>query len=133
VWLINQDVEPLLQAMAFPAASGSAVFPAYLPPGGLSDSPYGRLMGRPVLPLEACQTVGTEGDIILTDPTQYLVVMKASGIRSDVSIHLYFDSDHVAFRFIMRVGGQPYWPAAITRQNGSNTLSSIVTLNSTRT
>ena len=59
--------------------------------------------------------------------------LKAGGMRSDVSIHLYFDSDQTAFRFIMRVGGQSYWSAAITRQNGSNTLSPIVTLNSTRT
>jgi hypothetical protein len=54
-------------------------------------------------------------------------------MRTDVSIHLYFDTDHVAFRFIMRLGGQSYWPAPIVRQNGSNTLSPIVTLNSSRT
>lgn len=129
VWIINQDVENQLQNMVAPGST----FPAYLPPGGLSATPYGQLMGRPVVPVEAASALGTEGDIILTDLTQYLIAMKASGMRTDVSIHLYFDSDHVAFRFIMRVGGQPYWPAAITRQNGSNTLSSIVTLNSSRT
>ncbi len=79
-----------------------------------------------------CQALGTEGDIILFDPTQYLTVLKAEGMRTDVSIHLYFDSDHTAFRFIMRVGGQSYWPAAISRQYAANTLSPIVTLSSTR-
>jgi hypothetical protein len=48
-------------------------------------------------------------------------------------MHLYFDTDHLAFRFVMRIGGQSYWPSAIARKNGSNTLSPIVTLNSTRT
>jgi hypothetical protein len=107
IWLINQDVEPQLQSMIAPGAT----FPAYLPPGGLSASPYGMLMGRPVLPLEACSALGTEGDIIFFDPTQYLVVMQSEGMRSDVSMHLYFDTDHLAFRFILRVGGQLYWPA----------------------
>lgn len=131
VWLINQDVEPQLQQLVMPGTNPS--FPAYMPPGGFSVSPYATLFGRPILPLEACATVGTEGDIILTDPTQYLTVLKAGGMRADVSIHLYFDSDHTAFRFVMRVGGQSYWPAAVARQNGSNTLSPIITLNSTRT
>lgn len=131
VWLINQDVEPQLQLLTMPGTSPA--YPVYLPPGGFSASPYATLYGRPVIAVEACQAVGTEGDIILTDLTQYLTVLKAGGMRSDVSIHLYFDSDQTAFRFIMRVGGQSYWAAAITRQNGSNTLSPIVTLNSSRT
>lgn len=131
VWLINQDVEQQLQQLTMPGTNPSQ--PAYMPPGGFSQSPYASLLGRPIIPLEACQAVGTEGDIILCDPTQYLTVLKSGGMRSDVSIHLYFDSDHTAFRFVMRIGGQSYWPAAIARAHGSNTLSPIVTLNSTRT
>ncbi len=131
VWLINQDVEPQLQALIFPGSS--AAFPAYLPPGGLSAAPYATLLGRPILPVEACSTIGTEGDIILTDLTQYLTVVKAGGMRADTSIHLFFDTDHTAFRFVMRIGGQSYWPAAAARQNGTNTLSPIITLHSTRT
>lgn len=131
VWLINQDVEAQLQQLTMPGTNPS--MPAYLPPGGFSAAPYATLFGRPVLPVEACAAVGTEGDIILTDLSQYLTVLKAGGMRSDVSIHLYFDNDVTAFRFVMRVGGVSYWPTAIARQNGSNTLSPIVTLNSTRT
>lgn len=130
VWLINQDVEPQLQTMVMPGATPA--FPAYLPPGGLSGAPYATLLGRPVIPIEACKALGTEGDIILAIPSQYLVALKG-GMRTDVSIHLYFDTDHTAFKFVMRIGGQSYWPAAAARQNGSNTLSPIVTLNSTRT
>lgn len=132
-WFINQDVEPQLQQLVIPGASPS--FPAYLPPGGFSAAPYATLLGRPVIPIEACQALGTEGDIILAIPNQYLVVTKggSSGLRTDVSLHLYFDSDHTTFRFIMRIGGQSYWPTAIARKNGSNTLSPIITLNSTRT
>lgn len=131
VWLINQDCEQQLQQLVMPGTNPSQA--AYMPPGGFSQSPFATLLGRPIICVETCKALGTEGDVILTDLSQYLTVMKAGGMRADVSIHLYFNSDHTAFRFIMRVGGQSYWPGAITRQNGSNTLSPIVTLNSTRT
>jgi HK97 family phage major capsid protein len=131
VWLINQDVEQQLQLLAMPGTAPQV--PLYLPPGGFSGAPYGTLFGRPVISLEACSAVGTEGDIMLVNPKSYLSVLKASGMRQDVSMHVYFASDITAFRFVMRVGGQSWWSAALTRQNGSNTLSNIITLNSTRT
>jgi HK97 family phage major capsid protein len=131
IWLANQDVEQQLQQLVMPGTNPS--MPAYMPPGGFSGAPYATLLGRPIIITEACKALGTEGDLILTDLKQYCLLTKSGGLRSDVSIHLYFDSDHTAFRFIMRVGGQSYLPGAITRKNGSNTLSSIVTLNSTRT
>jgi hypothetical protein len=46
---------------------GTGGVPVYLPPGGLSHAPFGTLMGRPVMPLEFCETLGTEGDIVLAD------------------------------------------------------------------
>lgn len=128
VWLVNQDIEPQLIALAFPNLGAGTVVPAYLPPGGLSSSPYGMLMGRPVIPTEACQQLGYEGDIALVDFSQYLSVTKAGGVRSDVSIHLWFDYDMTAFRFIMRLGGACWWTSAIKRAHGTNTLSCVVTL-----
>ncbi len=126
VWLINQDIEPQLFGLQFPG-SGTAV-PVYLPPGGLSASPYGMLMGKPVIATEACQTIGTEGDIIAVDLSSYMTAMKVGGMRQDVSIHLYFDYDIMAFRFILRVAGQPWWTSAVTPANGSNSRTCIVTL-----
>jgi HK97 family phage major capsid protein len=126
VWLINQDLEPFMASMVVPGTSPS--YPAYLPPGGLSGQQYGTLMGRPVMASEHCSAVGTPGDIILTNLSTYLTIQKVGGVRSDVSMHLYFDQSIVAFRFVMRVGGQSWWSAAATRLNGSNTLSNIITL-----
>jgi HK97 family phage major capsid protein len=126
IWLINQDIEPQLLSMAFPG-TGTAV-PVYLPPGGLSQTPFGTLMGKPVIPTEACQTLGDAGDVILTDLRQYLTAVKTSGIRQDVSMHLWFDYDITAFRFIMRVAGQSWWGSAISPKNGSATRSCVVTL-----
>jgi HK97 family phage major capsid protein len=126
VWLVNQDIEPQLFTMSFEGTSSSV--PAYLPAGGLSASPYGLLMGRPVIPTQACETLGDKGDIFLADFSQYLSAIKTGGVRAEVSIHLWFDYDVTAYRFIMRVAGQPWWAAAIDPRDGSNTLSPFVTL-----
>jgi HK97 family phage major capsid protein len=126
IWLINQDVEPQLYGMTVPGSQPA--FPAYLPPGGLSGAMYGTLMGRPVIAQEFCKTVGTEGDVILTNLSSYLSVQKVGGLRSDVSIHLYFDQNIVAFRFVMRMGGQSWWSQPAERAEGNNTLSNIITI-----
>lgn len=126
VWLINQDIEPQLLSMGFPTAATAV--PVYLPAGGLSASPYATLMGRPVMPVESCQTLGDKGDIVFADFKQYLTVTKTSGIRSDVSMHLFFDADVLAYRFIFRVAGQPWRDTAITPANSTVTRSSFVTL-----
>jgi HK97 family phage major capsid protein len=128
VWLINQDIEPQLDVMEF--SPGSTVpIPVYLPPGGVSERPYATLKGRPVLPVEACSTLGTVGDIILVDLMQYAALTKAGqDIRTDVSMHLYFDQALEAFRFIFRVTGQPWWGSTIAPENGSVTRSWAVAL-----
>lgn len=134
IWLINQDIEPSLGGMAFQATGsasdlpGTSAVPAYLPAGGLSASPYGTLKGRPVVPIQAAKTVGDKGDIMLVDLTQYWVLRKASGVKVDTSMHLYFDQALTAFRFMFRMNGMPMWSSAITPENGSNTLSWCVTV-----
>lgn len=122
VWLIHPDAEPQLPLMTI----GNQ--PVYLPPGGLADAPLGRLMGRPVIPHQVCSTVGDLGDIMLVDLTQYLAVRKAMGVNVQTSIHLWFDQGVTAFRFVMRVAGQPWWSAAQSPRSGTNTISPFVTL-----
>jgi HK97 family phage major capsid protein len=126
VWLINQDVEPALYTMSLAVGTGGA--PAFLPPGGISGQPYATLFGRPVMPIEQCATLGTVGDIILADWSQYLLARKG-GILANSSIHVQFITDEMAFRWVMRVDGQPTWHVALTpATNSSNTLSPFVTL-----
>lgn len=124
VWLINQDIEPQLNSLNHPGDSS----PVFMPPGGLSQAPFGTIFGRPVVPTEACATLGDLGDIIFASMGQYLTARKVGGVRADTSIHLWFDYDMTAFRFILRVAGQPWWKAAIARFKGTNTLSAFVTL-----
>ncbi len=125
-WFVHPDVETVLPLMSFPG-TGTAV-PVYLPPGGVSGSPYATLLGRPVIPIEECPALGTRGDIILADMKQYMAVLKAGGVRQDVSIHLFFDYAVTAFRFMLRVGGRPWWAASIAPLHGSSTRSCFVAL-----
>lgn len=128
VWLIHPDAEVQLPLMTVGQQ------PVYMPPGGVADAPLGRLFGRPVIPHQICKTLGTLGDIMFVDLNQYLSVLKTggardqNGMRSDVSIHLWFDQDMVAYRFTIRMAGQPWWSAATAMLSGSNTMSPFVTL-----
>ncbi len=125
VWLHNQDIEPQLFTMTLGVGTGGMV--TYLPPGGLAERPYATLMGRPLVPVEWCSSLGTEGDIILADLSQYITIRKGM-IESAMSMHLRFDYDEMAFRLIFRMDGQPWWAAPLTPYQGSNTQSCFVTL-----
>ena len=127
VWFINQDIEPELHTMSF--ASGTAGIAVYMPANGLSGKPYGTLYGLPVIAIEQCQTLGTLGDIILADMSQYILIDKGS-MASASSIHVKFTTDETAFRFVYRVDGQPLWASALTPFKGSNTQSPFVVVES---
>ncbi|HEY4137111.1 MAG TPA: phage major capsid protein [Casimicrobiaceae bacterium] len=122
-WFINQDVwQQLLQLTI-----GSSQWPVFMPPGGVSEAPYGTLYGRPVVPIEYCQSLGTTGDVVLADLTQYLVIDKG-GPKQAQSIHVKFLTDELTFRITYRVDGQPVWNKALTPKNGSSTVSPYVAL-----
>lgn len=132
IWLYNQEIEPQLWQMALPVGTGGV--PVYLPPGvggsyltgggsskpygaaGANDtsaSPYAMLYGRPALCLEQSPGLGTPGDLMLVDLSQYISITKGS-IQSAMSIHLKFDYDETVFRWIFRMDGQGAWSAPLT-------------------
>jgi HK97 family phage major capsid protein len=125
IWLINQDIEPQLAGLKHDIGTGGV--PVYLPPGGLSESPYALLKGRPVIPAEYCATLGTVGDIILADFSQVIAIEKGA-MQADSSIHVKFVSNEMTYRFIYRYDAQPVWNAAMTPFKGSNTQSPFVAL-----
>lgn len=64
IWLINQDIEPTLYRMCFTCGTYQSG-PVYLPAGGVSGGMYSTLFGRPVIPSEYCETIGTAGKLKL--------------------------------------------------------------------
>lgn len=122
-WFINSDVLPQLMTMSI------ANEPVWFPDSrSFQDAPGGLLLGRPVIPTEHSETVGTVGDIVLIDPMGYYLSRKRSGVKFDTSIHLYFDYGLQAFRWTFRLGGQPYLSAPVSPARGSNSKSHFVAL-----
>lgn len=126
VWFINQDVEPQLYALSLAVGTGGV--PVYMPANGLSGQPFGTLFGRPVVPIEHCATLGTVGDIILADMSQYWRIQASGGPQYATSIHVQFTTDETAFRGTLRTDFRPLWLEALTPYKGSNTVSPFVAL-----
>ncbi len=128
VWVANQDVEPQLLSLAFDYGAGTSnETPIYMPGNNLAGSPFSTLLGRPIIFSQAMKTLGDKGDIMLADWSSYMTVAKA-GLRSEVSIHLHFDQDVTTYKFVMRIGGHPWWNSTLAAKNGSGTYSPFVTL-----
>ena len=127
IWIANQDVEPQLYQLALPVGTGGSVIPAYVPSSNQTGGMAGTLMGIPIEFVEQAATLGTVGDLILSDWSLYYTANKG-GIESASSIHLKFDYNQTAFRFVTWFDGQPRLKSAITPYKGSNTVSSVVAL-----
>lgn len=121
-WLANRDVVPQLATMTI----GDQ--PVWMPPGALISAPGGILLGYPVRFSEHAKTLGDKGDIQLVSPKGYFAARRTQGVNFATSIHLYFDYNIQAFRWTVRVGGQPHLSAAVSPKNGSNTKSHFVVL-----
>lgn len=132
IWSANNDTFPQLATLQFEVGTGGhSAGLLQVSTNGVTGAPIMMLLGRPLFLTEHNQTVGTKGDILLTDMKQYLVGEKSGGrIRAASSIHLKFDQDEIAFRFIVRMDGQAWEASALTPKHSSTTLSSFVALNS---
>ena len=124
VWLVNAETWPQLFQLTM--TFGTSSVPMFMPPGGLSQSPYGTIFGRPVIEIEQCEALGDAGDIIFADLSQYLLINKAPNFSQ--SIHVKFLTDELCFRFTYRTNGQPIWKSAITPYKGSASISPFITL-----
>lgn len=125
VWICNPEVEDQLPSLKLEGDTG--MWPAYLPPGGLSTAPYGLLRGRPVIPVEQCAALGTKGDIMLVDFSDYYLLEKG-GVESAFSVHLRFDYNETAFRWTVRLDGQHIRNSTLAPYKGSKSLSTAVAL-----
>jgi len=129
IWFFNQELLPSLMSLTYPIGTAGVLANLYSFPGSQFSvgSPNGTLLGRPAIPIEQCAALGTEGDIILADLSQYIVGDKG-GMNAASSIHVQFVTDQTAFRWIYRVNGEPIWHSYLTPYKGTNYLSPYVTL-----
>jgi HK97 family phage major capsid protein len=125
IWLIHPDGEEKLYDMTFPVGAGGV--PVFLPPGGLTGSPYATLLSRPIVPTDHCSALSSKGDVFLADLNDYILIDKG-GVNAEQSMHVRFLNDEQTFRWTFRANGMPKKPSALTIKNSSNTRSSFVTL-----
>lgn len=128
-WFVNQEIEDQLYTLALANPSGAILFqqPLYTPPN--ANSQYGILLGKPVIPIEQASALGTQGDINLYDLQQYMLAQHTD-VRADSSIHVAFLTGEQAFRFMLRLDGQPMWKKPLTPYKGGSTFktSPFITL-----
>lgn len=123
VWLYNHDCLP--QLMQLVQVIGTSGVPMWQN-SAREDRPD-MLMGRPAYPTEFCATVGTTGDIILGNWSQYLEGTYQP-LQSAESMHVRFEYNERTFRFTMRNDGRCWWRAALTPKKSTTTLSPFVKL-----
>jgi len=122
VWLGNHDILPQLMTMNF---TSSAIAPIWQP--SLREDHPDMLLGRPIIFTEFCQTLGTVGDLILANMSQYLEGT-LQPLDSAESIHVRFENRETAFRFTIMNDARGAWTAALTPAKSSTTLSPFVAL-----
>lgn len=127
-WYIIQDLEKHIQKLNLKIGTGG--IPLFMPPGqGIQTAPSGNILGRPVVPIEQCKTLGYPGDVIFADMQEYIVIeKKGAGIKAGASVHVRFIYDEMTYKFTYRIDGQPVWEDTITAYNTSVERSPFIVL-----
>jgi HK97 family phage major capsid protein len=95
--------------------------------GGIHQRPNWSLLGRPAIPTEKLPKLSTEGDIMLIDPTLYVIGDRMS-IEIAASEHVNFLANQMTWRVVERVDGRPWLEKPITLQDSTTQVSPFVTL-----
>lgn len=123
-WYVNSETAPQLDAL-FAVGSTAVLFPY----AGYDQSQGVRtLYGKPIIETEFSAALGTEGDIMLADMSQYLLWSEVGGPKESVNMYLYWLTDETAVRFVARFDGKPNIAAPLTPYKGTLTHSPFVTL-----
>ena len=85
-----------------------------------------QIFGAPLVTTEFCQTLGTVGDLILGNWSQYVEGYMAQA--NATSVHVRYVNAEQCFRFMLRCDGAPWWRSALTPRYSATTVSPFVTL-----
>ena len=88
---------------------------------------FGWLTNRPLFVTEKLPALGTKGDLILFDPSLYVIGARTE-VLIDVSEHNLFRSNQAVFRVWLRLDGKPWLSANVTLQDGATTASAYIIL-----
>ena len=122
VWICHQSTIPQLLTLSLAIGVGGTAIPVMNESNGQFT-----MLTRPVIFTEKTEPLGSKGDILLADFSQYVIGLR-SEMRFDVSIHVAFETDELLARLIERHDGQPLWDAPLTLADGVTTVSPFVVL-----
>jgi HK97 family phage major capsid protein len=130
-WYVNSECMPQIEQLKILVKNVAGTenvggMPVFVN-ANASNTPYGTLFGRPIVPVEQCSAIGDLGDILLFNPKYYYMSQKG-GVQTASSIHVNFLTDEQVFRFIYRTDGRLPFKSAITPYKGAATLSPVVAL-----
>jgi HK97 family phage major capsid protein len=143
VWHTSSETVAVLDGLA---VSGQFPENLYFPAGSSPvGTPFATIKGRPLIESDFCQPIGTPGDLIVVDWSDYvltylkpkkgsplsfdlrppgdgfhtgLVGLPEGAVEGRASEDLYFDADEIAFAFKMRCSGAFLWNGPCTNRNG---------------
>jgi HK97 family phage major capsid protein len=121
IWLANHNTRKQLKSLVQVVGTGGQPVPYFTTVNGQDY-----LDGRPIFFTEHCKTLGTSGDLILGNWSEY-IEGTYQPMQQAESIHVRFLNNERAFKFWLRNAGMPWWRSVLTPANGA-TLSPFVTL-----
>jgi HK97 family phage major capsid protein len=128
VWLINQDCFPQLYLMSVAVGTGGG--PIFIPGNSAAGRPNDMLLGYPIIYFDHASTVGSVGDILLVNMSQYWLGTKAGmdSPRFESNIYLYSEYNQEELTWMYRVDGRSPWPKAFEPPQSAETRSPFVAL-----
>jgi HK97 family phage major capsid protein len=125
IWLANHDCLPQLAQVCLTV--GTNQYPISLYHQSMKEDLPDTLCGRPIFYTEYCKTLGTKGDLLLTNWAEFLEGTYEQ-LQSAASIHVRFVNHERTFKFWLRNAGKCWWRSPLTTKNSTNTLSPFVSL-----
>lgn len=114
VWLANQTAIPQLLSLSLTIGTGGQHIPVMTESGGKF-----RMLTKEVVFTEKLPALGSKGDILFADLSQYSV-----GLRREVSLDKSnapgWLKDESSYRAIVRADGQGQWNKAVTPKHGDS-------------
>lgn len=114
IWLAGWDAFPSIMKLS--VSVGVAGAPVMLFNMADQGKPA-TLLGRPIIFTEFAGALGAVNDLMLLSMPHY-VIAYTSRMVNDSSIHVRYESNETAFRFVEQFQGMPWWRQALTLRSG---------------
>lgn len=130
-WVMHPSVMPeLIQLTNGATNSPFLIWVNPAPPtedGPICNKLPSRLFNFPIYWSEKVPALGTRGDVMLIDPSKYVIGDRLA-LQIDMSNQVLFRTNQMMWRIIARWDGQPWFNAPVTLNDGTYQMSNAVVL-----